>query len=125
MTGAVARVLLIAVAGAAGALARYGIGVAVGVRSFPWATLGINVAGSFLLGVVLAGPGASRWSTNVTTAVGVGFLGAFTTFSTFAYETQTMLRDDRFARAAAYVSASVVLGLAAAALGYVTGRATS
>ena len=46
------RVLLIGIAGAAGALCRYGIGVAVGARSFPWSTLGINVAGSFVLGLL-------------------------------------------------------------------------
>jgi fluoride exporter len=44
------RALLVAVAGAGGALSRYWIGLAVGPRSFPWATLGINVSGSFLLG---------------------------------------------------------------------------
>ena len=47
------QVVLIAIAGAAGALSRYGIGSAVGGRSFPWATLGINLAGSFALGLVL------------------------------------------------------------------------
>lgn len=120
-----ARAAMVGLGGAAGALSRYWIGMAVGVRSFPWATLGINVAGSFALGFVLAGPGASRWSGNVTTAVAIGFLGAFTTFSTFAYESTTMVRDDRGAMALAYIGASVGLGLAAAALGYMTGRATA
>jgi CrcB protein len=71
--------------------------------------------------VLLAGPGA-RWSTTVTTAVGVGFLGAFTTFSTFTYETIDLVRADRTAIAVAYVMSSLVLGLAAAAAGYVVGR---
>ena len=86
------RLVLIGLAGAAGALSRYGIGQAIGPRSFPWATLGINVVGAFVLGVVLGGPGVDRWSTTVTSIVAVGFLGAFTTFSTFAYETTSMLR---------------------------------
>lgn len=119
------RWLAVAVAGALGALARYGLGVAVGVRSFPWATLGINVAGSFLLTFLLAGPLAQRWSSTATLAVTVGFLGAFTTFSTFGYETVVLTRDDRLSAAAAYVAASVVLGLCAAAAGYWVGRVSS
>lgn len=103
-------------------MSRYGIGLAVGVRSFPWATLGVNVVGSFLLGLVLAGPGSGRWSTTTTTVVAVGFLGAFTTFSTFSYETTTMLRAGRTTTAAAYVAASVVTTLVASGCGYALGR---
>ncbi len=116
------RIALVGLAGAVGALSRYAIGVGIGVRSFPIATLLINVAGSGVLGWVLAGPGADRWSTTATTAVAVGFLGAFTTFSTFAYETLTMLRTDQPARAFAYVALSMGLGLLAAAAGYAIGR---
>ncbi|HUQ39543.1 MAG TPA: CrcB family protein [Acidimicrobiales bacterium] len=119
------RAVLVAVAGALGALARYGIGTAVGVRSFPWATLVINMAGSFALGFVLGGPGAARWSSHATTAVAVGFLGAFTTFSTFAFEGTALVRDERVGAAALYVGLSVVLGLLAAAAGFVTGRSTT
>jgi CrcB protein len=115
--------VLVAVAGALGAVVRYRIGVALGVRSFPWATLMINLTGCFILAMVLAGPGASRWSTTTTTAVAVGLLGAYTTFSTFGYETFTLLRTDRIAAAAAYMGASLAGGLAATALGYVAGRA--
>ena len=108
---------MIAIAGAAGASARYGVGNAVGVRTFPWATLGINVVGSFLLGLLLqAAPG--RLDDDVRVALGVGFLGAFTTFSTFGYETVAMLREGRTSTAALYVAASVVLGIGAAAAGY-------
>ena len=114
------RIVLIAVAGAAGALTRYGVGSAVGVRTFPWSTLAINVVGSFLLGFLLqAAPG--RLSDDVRVALGVGFLGAFTTFSTFSYETVTMLRDGRAGAAAAYVLASLLLGVGAAAAGWVAG----
>lgn len=112
-----------ALAGAAGAVARYRIGAAVGVRSFPWATLGINLAGCFALAVLLAGPPGDRWSPTATTALAVGFLGAFTTFSTFGYETLTLLRTGRPGAALAYVAASMGGGLAAAAAGYATGRA--
>lgn len=65
--------VLVAVAGALGAVLRYRIGLAIGVRTFPWATLGINISGSFLLAFVLTGPAVSRWPTVTTTAVAVGF----------------------------------------------------
>lgn len=115
------RLLLIGAAGAAGALARYGFGAAVGARTFPWATLAINVLGSFLLGLLVAsGPG--RLGADVRLALGAGFLGAFTTFSTFSHESVTMVREGRLASAAIYVAASVVGGLVASVIGYLFGR---
>jgi CrcB protein len=114
---------LVALAGAAGALGRYAIGLAVGVRSFPWATLGINLTGSFLLGLVLTVGIERGWPDEATIPLAVGFLGAYTTFSTFSFETQTMLRTGRTAVAAAYVGVSVVGGVVAAAAGYATARA--
>jgi CrcB protein len=113
------KVALVAVAGALGALTRYGIGSTVGAKDFPWVTLSINLAGSLALGFVLRFGELRGWSDLATVALGVGFLGAFTTFSTFSVETQTMLRDGRTAAAAAYVGASLVGGVALAALGYV------
>lgn len=109
-------------AGAAGALCRYGIGVMVGERSFPWSTLAINVAGSFALGVVLTVAAARHWSPEVSTPVTVGFLGAFTTFSTFAWEGVTLGRAERLAAAAGYAVLSVVLGLVAAVAGLRVGQ---
>lgn len=114
--------VLVAVAGAFGAVLRYRIGLAVGVRTFPWATLGINISGSFLLAFVLTGPAMSRWSTLTSTAIAVGFLGAYTTFSTFGYETFTLMRAERTAEAAGYVALSLLGGLAATGLGYLAGR---
>ena len=116
------KVVLLAVAGAAGALSRYGIGVALGVRSFPWTTLGINLAGSFLLGVVLRLGDLRHWPDTTTVPLAVGFLGAFTTFSTFSYEVHTLLRTDRAPAALAYVAMSVLGGVAAAAAGYAGAR---
>ena len=116
---------MIALAGAAGALTRYGIGQAVGTRTFPWATLGINIVGSLVLGIVLGGPGIDRWSATLTTAVTVGFLGAFTTFSTFAFETTSLLRADRPVAAFGYVALSLAAGLGASAVGFVIGRAAT
>lgn len=117
--------VFVAVAGALGAVLRYRIGLAVGVRTFPWATLGINISGSFLLAFVLTGPAVTRWPTVTTTVVAVGFLGAYTTFSTFGYETFTLLRAERAAEAAGYVALSLIGGLAATGLGYLAGRAVA
>jgi CrcB protein len=116
------RWLAVALAGAVGASTRYALAVAVGVRSFPWLTLGINVAGSFALAFLLVGPFSDRAPSPLTIGVTVGFLGAFTTFSTFSYEAVALARDDRLPAAAGYVAASTLLGLGAAALGYWLGR---
>ncbi len=117
------KVVLVAIAGATGALSRYGIGVAVGVRSFPWATLGINLVGSYALGLLLVLGAERGWPETTTTPIAIGFLGAFTTFSTFSYETWTLARTDRLDTAAVYVLASVIGGVLAAAGGYATARA--
>lgn len=117
------RVVWIALAGAAGALCRYGIGLAVGERSFPWATLVVNVAGSFLLGLLLTVATERGWPADVTVPVAVGFLGAFTTFSTFVWDGVSLGRTDRLPAAMGYVALSVGLGLGAALLGLRAGQA--
>jgi CrcB protein len=116
--------LAIALAGAAGAVTRYRIGVLTGGVAWPWPTFAINVAGSLLAGVVL-GLAGSRLSPTTSTAITVGFLGAFTTFSALSVQTVTMLRDGRAAAAGAYVVGSVVLGLAAAYVGLQAGERLS
>lgn len=112
------RMLLVGVAGAAGAMARYGAQLLVGVRPFPWSTLAINIVGSLLVGIVLAVATTRNWPPTVVAPVTVGFLGAFTTFSTFTWEAFTLGRDDRLVAAAGYVAVSVVLGLVAVWAGY-------
>ena len=78
-----------------------------------------------MLAFVLVGPAASRLSVTTTTAIAVGLLGGYTTFSTFGYETFTLLRGGRTAAAVGYVALSLAAGLAASALGYVSGRAVA
>jgi fluoride exporter len=116
------KVALIAAAGAAGALTRYAVASAVGLRAFPWATLAINVTGSFVLGLLLAFGLEREWSDDTIVPLAVGFLGAYTTFSTFSYETFTLMRTDRVPLAMAYVAASVVAGVLAAGAGYTLAR---
>ena len=113
--------LLVFVAGGTGVLTRYGISTLFHGPALNWATVGINVAGSFLLGMLLVLSG--DWLTDQTrTALGVGFLGGFTTFSTFSVQAVLEVEAGESARALAYVMASVLGGLLAAALGYRLGR---
>lgn len=114
-----------ALAGAAGAVSRYGIGLAVGATRFPWVTLGINISGSFVLGFFLTFATERRLSPELAAAVTVGFLGAYTTFSTFAWEAFAMGRTERTGTATIYVIASLIGGIAAAWAGYQLARAVA
>jgi CrcB protein len=113
-------VLLVTVAGAAGVLARYGIGQ---LSPGMWATFAINVAGSFALGLIVHL--GRDWSSEARDAVGIGFLGGFTTFSTFTVQAVLEADGGETGVAALYVGASVAAGLLAATAGYVAGRALS
>jgi CrcB protein len=117
----------IAAAGALGALARYGVGSFVTRRtsdSFPWGTLVINVSGAFVLGLVLT-LATERWMAAPWLRLGLttGFLGAYTTFSTFSFETYRLAADRAFGLAAANMLGSCSAGLAAVYLGVVLARA--
>ena len=110
--------LLVAVGGVLGVLARYGVGRAAPEAGI-WGTAAINVAGSFLLGLLVAGAWFSR---DVRDGLGIGFLGGFTTFSTFSVHVVQALDAGGPGRAAGYAVASVLGGIAAAAAGYALGR---
>ena len=112
--------VLVAVGGACGVLARYGIGKAtLHTDALMWSTVGINIVGSFLLGLLAA----EHWfSRDVREALGVGFLGGFTTFSTFSVQVVLDVDGGEPWRALGYVLASVLGGIAAATCGYVLGR---
>ena len=114
-------VVLIAAAGAAGVLARYGLGQALGAGSAPWTVVAVNVVGSLLLGA-LAGAGASE---DARAVAGIGFLGGFTTFSTFSLDVFADLEAGRPGRAVALVALSVGLGVGAAAVGWYAARAAA
>ena len=109
------QLLLIAIFGAVGTLARYGLQglVQLGVSSaFPYGTLLVNLTGCFFLGLI----GEFTMNPMVVppdwrVAVTVGFFGGYTTFSTFGWETAKMFEDGEWLRATAYVAASVVAGL--------------
>ena len=108
------------IAGAFGVLARYEISSMFHGDALPWATVGVNVLGSLLLGALVS---SHSFSDDTRTILGVGFLGSFTTFSTFSVQAFLDLEAGEPMRALIYVSASLVFGLAAAAVGYLAGRA--
>jgi len=109
------------VGGAIGAPARYLIDLAVQrlhSAELPWGTWTVNVSGSFVFGLVAAV--GSGWA---ATLIGTGFCGAFTTFSTFGYETVRLAEEGETPAAMANVALSLTAGLAAAALGWALGSA--
>lgn len=115
------RSLWIGAAGFVGAVARYHLDGLFGRHSrsdFPWGVLVVNVSGCFLLGLLVT-LFARRYvvSEDLRLALTVGFLGAYTTFSTFAYQVLRLAEDGRAGVAAAYVAASLLAGIGAAWLG--------
>jgi CrcB protein len=112
--------VFVAVGGLIGVLGRYGITrLTLHSDALIWSTVGINIAGSFLLGLLVAEDWFSR---DVREGIGVGLLGGFTTFSTFSVQVVLDVDGGKPGKAAAYVAASVIGGIAAAAAGYWLGR---
>lgn len=109
----------VAVGGAAGALLRYAVGLALGPArpgAFPWPTFAVNVAGSLVLGLVLALVPADD-PRHLRPLLAVGFCGGLTTFSTFGYETVALLQARAYGTAVAYAGGSFALALAAVVIG--------
>jgi CrcB protein len=120
------RFLLICLGGAIGTGARYLIAIEaprVLGTSFPYATLIVNVAGSFLLGAVMhVGLTTALMTPTLRLVLATGVMGGFTTYSTFNYETIEYLREGALGIAALNVAATVVLCLMAGALGLTAAR---
>ncbi len=121
------KIFLLALGGGLGTLARYGLSSfiqQVHGGQFPVGTLLVNVVGCFVIGFLMETFQARRWgSQEVRGFMTVGFLGAFTTFSTFSYETNSLLRGGQWRMGTANLAVSVVLGLAAVELGAAAARA--
>jgi CrcB protein len=118
--------LIIGIGGFAGAMARYAVAVWIGQRwgrSFPLGTFAVNVSGSFLIGLFMTLM-AVRFTENPQwrLLLVVGFLGAYTTFSTFEYETGALLTDGEWLYALLNVVMSVVAGFIALKLGEVIAK---
>ncbi len=111
---------LVALGGALGAFARFAVSTAMPRLVFPWHTLAVNLAGSFLIGLVFLDHGAE--STTRLWFV-VGFLGAFTTLSTYSAETVSLWREGRMGLALANAGSNVLGGPLLAWLGWRVGQA--
>jgi CrcB protein len=120
------KLFWLAVAGTLGTWARFGLsGVVSGWTGgwFPYGTLAVNVLGSFLFGIFwMLAEERALINSETRIIILVGFMGAFTTFSTFAFETGQMLRDAEWMRAGLNLLAQNVVGIAALLLGFVVGR---
>lgn len=114
----------VAAGGAIGSVARYVLGSVVQRFGgpFPAGTLFVNVSGSFLLGALVTWLVARGAPSESRLFLTIGLCGGYTTFSTFAYESVLLLQDGRIGRAGTYVTASVVLTLAALYAGFSVAR---
>jgi len=120
-------VVAVGVAGFLGAIARYGLEGSVASRSggsFPWGTLVVNISGSLIIGFLFAVVIEGRvivvpW---LRTAMTVGFVGAYTTFSTLTLETFRLVEEGSFGLASANALGSLAIGLIAVYVGVVLGR---
>jgi CrcB protein len=119
------QLLLVALGGALGAVARFVLGTWIAQRfgpDFPWGTFAVNVSGAFLIGVVLGLVDDGTLSANARLFLAVGVLGGYTTFSTFSYETLELLRDGSIGATLLNVGGQLALGLVAVYLGLVVSR---
>jgi fluoride exporter len=120
-------IVAIGIAGAAGALARYGVDGLVSRRlpsAFPWGTFVVNMTGAFALGFLMTLMTEQLTTASwVRSALTIGLLGAYTTFSTLSYETYRLLEDGAVGLAAANMLGSAAVGLLAVYAGVVAARA--
>jgi CrcB protein len=121
-------VVAIAIGGALGALARYGVAevISVAPHGFPWATFWTNISGAFVLALfltfVVERLPPSRY---LRPFFAVGFLGSYTTFSTLAVETVVLVKDGHVALGIGYTVASIAAGFVAAYFGIACARLTT
>ena len=126
------NLLLIGIAGGLGSVARYGTGLLV-VRllpeeHFPWAIFTINMIGCLLFGIVFSGTeAATHWNPDTLARVRMvlltGFLGAFTTYSTYAFQSAMLLDEAKWGLAMANITGQTVIGMLAIFAGLYVGKA--
>ncbi len=118
-------ITFVGLSGAIGAVSRYLVGRCIAERvssAFPLGTLVINLTGAFLIGVLSSLVGHRVISTSQQVLLATGFLGGYTTFSTFSWEGVQLARSGRTVSSMLYLGGSLVLGLACAALGLLVGN---
>lgn len=121
------KYVMVGIGGCLGSILRFWLGSYIGGKMgirFPYGTLVINITGSFLIGLVFAVLTArADWSPNWRYLIPVGFIGGYTTFSSFEYETLRSIQDGQVGLGVLYVALSVVVGFVAVWGGVMAGRA--
>ena len=124
--GILEKIAYLALAGAAGTLARYGVGLLFqrdGADSMPWGIFVANMAGALLFGIVWALSEERGWiGENLRLVILVGFMGAFTTFSTFAFDNLQMARASEWGWFAANLALTNIGGLVCVYAGFRVAR---
>jgi CrcB protein len=111
--------LLVGLGGALGSMLRYAVYLSVTVKNFPLGTFAVNIAGSFIIGIVLAlSLKDESFLNNWKVFLATGICGGFTTFSSFSAENVALFQNGKFGIALLYITLSIVLGIAAAWLGF-------
>jgi fluoride exporter len=123
------KYFVVGLGGFIGAIARFWLGAYISNRlgtRFPYGTFVINITGSFLIGLTITLLAErTHWNPNWRYLIPIGFIGAYTTFSTFEYETMRSIQDGEFVIAFLNVSLSLVVGFLSVWGGMVTGRMLS
>jgi CrcB protein len=126
-TSDLVKYLMVGIGGGLGSILRFWLGSYIGSKMgtrFPYGTFVINITGSFLIGLVFAFLTArTQWSPNWRYLIPIGFIGGYTTFSSFEFETLRTMQDGQIGLGLFYVAASVVVGFVAVWGGMVAGRA--
>ena len=111
--------LLVGLGGALGSMLRYAFYLAITVKQFPLATFAVNIIGSFIIGMALTLSLKDDFIlNNWKLFLATGICGGFTTFSAFSLENITLLQNEKYFIALVYIVSSIVLGIAAAWLGF-------
>jgi CrcB protein len=120
------KYVMVGIGGAVGSVLRFWVSSHLGERigtRFPYGTFAVNITGSFLIGfIVTLLASKANWDPNWRYLIPIGFIGGYTTFSAFEYETLRSVQDGNILVAALNVILSVTLGFAAVWLGTVAGR---
>ena len=123
------KYFMVGVGGCLGSILRFWLGSYIGNKMgsrFPYGTFVINITGSFLVGLVFALLTVkTQWSPNWRYLIPIGFIGGYTTFSSFEYETLRTMQGGQIGLGLLYVAASVVVGFVAVWGGMIAGRAIS
>lgn len=111
--------LLVGLGGALGSMMRYAVYLSVAVKNFPLGTFFVNIAGSFIIGIILAlSLKDESFLNNWKVFLATGICGGFTTFSSFSAENVALLQNGKFGVALLYITLSITSGIAAAWLGF-------